>query len=103
LRRLLQNPSGEILAAFFTVTAKKPDGQPEQTNQFVGDVQVHMDNSDRFIAGMSDFLRNQTVIVDTQEGGHPRTSDQLADLLMQTNPNQFQAVPTSQYIRGIDY
>jgi hypothetical protein len=75
----------------------------EQTNQFVHDVQVHMDNSDRFTAGMSDFLRNQTVIVDTQEGGHARTSDQLADLLMQTNPDRFQAVPTSQYIRGIDY
>jgi hypothetical protein len=28
LGRLLQNPSGEILAAFFTVTAKKQDGQP---------------------------------------------------------------------------
>ena len=75
----------------------------EQTNQFVHDVQVHMDNSDRFTAGMSDFLRNQTVIVDTQEGGHARTSDQLAVLLMQTNPNRFPAVPTSQYIRGIDY
>ena len=75
----------------------------EQTNQFVHDVQVHMDNSDRFTAGMSDFLRSQTVIVDTQEGGHARTSDQLAVLLMQTNPNRFPAVPTSQYIRGIDY
>ena len=75
----------------------------EQTNQFVHDVQVHMDNSDRLTAGMSDFLRNQTVIVDTQEGGHARTSDQLADLLMQTSPDRFQAVPTSQYIRGIDY
>jgi hypothetical protein len=74
----------------------------EQTNQFVHDVQVHMDNSDRFTAGMSDFLRNQTVIVDTREGGHARTSDQLADLLMQTDPNLFQAVLTSQYIRGID-
>jgi hypothetical protein len=74
----------------------------EQTNQFVHDVQVHMDNSDRFTAGMSDFLRNQTVIVDTREGGHARTSDQLADLLMQTDPNRFQAVLTSQYIRGFD-
>lgn len=62
-----------------------------------------MDNSERFAAGMSDFLRNQTVIVDAREGGHARTSDQLADLLMQTDPNRFQAVPTSQYIRGIDY
>jgi len=28
----------------------------EQTNQFVHDVKVHMDNSDRLTAGMSDFL-----------------------------------------------
>jgi hypothetical protein len=52
---------------------------------------------------MSDFLRNQTVIVDTETGGHARTSDELADMLMRANPNRFEAVPTSQYIKGIDY
>jgi hypothetical protein len=28
-----------------------------ETNHFLHDVQVHMDNPDRFTAGMSDFLR----------------------------------------------
>jgi hypothetical protein len=75
----------------------------EQTNQFVGEVQRHMDDSDRFTAGFSDFLRNQTVIVDTETGGHARTSDDFADMLQRANPNRFEAVPTSQYIKGIDY
>jgi hypothetical protein len=54
-------------------------------------------------AGMSDMLREQTVVVDTETGGHARTSDQLAGMLMDANPNRFQAVSTGDYIRGIDY
>jgi hypothetical protein len=52
---------------------------------------------------MSDFLRSQTVLVDTETGGHARTPDELADMLMRANPNRFEGVPTSQYISGIDY
>jgi hypothetical protein len=74
-----------------------------QTNQFVGAVQQHIDNSDRQTAGMSDFLREKTVLVDTETGGHARTSDDLANAVVQANPNRFQVVPTSDYIKGIDY
>jgi hypothetical protein len=45
----------------------------------------------------------QTVIRDTETRGHARTSDQLADMLVDANPNRFEVVPTSQYIKGIDY
>jgi hypothetical protein len=74
-----------------------------QTNAFVGQVNNMMDASDRMTAGMSNILRDQTVLVDTQTGGHATTSDALAGALIDANPNRFQAVPTSQYIRGIDY
>lgn len=75
----------------------------EQTNQFVGQVKQDIDNSNRFTQGFSDFLRGESVVVDTQTGEHARTSDQLSDALVQANPNRFQTVPTSQFIKGIDY
>ena len=74
-----------------------------QTNQFVATVGQYTDNSDRMTAGMSDMLREQTVVVDENTGGHARTSDQLAGMLIDANPNRFQSVPTSDYISGIDY
>jgi hypothetical protein len=74
-----------------------------QERQFIGTVQADMDASDRMTQGVSNVLRGQTVIVDTETGGHATTSDGLADLLTQANPNLFQTVPTSQYIKGIDY
>jgi len=74
-----------------------------QTNQFVGNVARITDSSDRMTAGMSNILRDQTVVLDTQNGGHATTSDGLAGLLIDANPNRFEAVPTSDYIKGIDY
>lgn len=74
-----------------------------ETNQFVHTVGQYIDDSDRSTAGMSDYLRDETVIVDTQTGGHARTSDDLAGALIDANPNRFQAVPLNDYIKGIDY
>jgi hypothetical protein len=74
-----------------------------QEKQFIGTVNSYMDSSDRMTAGVSNVLRGQTVIVDTETGAHATTSDGLADMLTQANPNLIQTVPESQYIRGIDY
>jgi hypothetical protein len=74
-----------------------------QESQFLGTVRQDMDSSDRLTAGMSNVLRNQTVVLDTQTGGHATTSDGLASWLTQSNPNRFQVVPESDYISGIDY
>jgi hypothetical protein len=74
-----------------------------QTNQFVGSVKQAMDVSDRATAGMSNILRDQTVVVDTRTGGHATTSDGLAGALIDANPNRFQSVSPSGYIPGIDY
>jgi len=66
-------------------------------------VAASVDQSDRSTAGMSDLLRGQTVILDTQYNGHARVSDDLAAGLIDANPNRFEYVPTSQYVKGIDY
>jgi hypothetical protein len=74
-----------------------------QTNQFVNTVAQYTDSSDRLTAGMSNILRDQTVVVDTQTGGHATTSDDLAGALINANPGRFQSVSPSGYIPGIDY
>jgi hypothetical protein len=54
-------------------------------------------------AGFCDFLREQTVIRDTETGSHVRNSDSTAQMLINSMPNRFEAVPLSQYIKGIDF
>jgi hypothetical protein len=73
------------------------------TNQALNTVAQYTDSSDRMTAGMSNMLRDQTVVVDTQTGGHATTSDGLAGALINANPNRFQPVSPSGYIPGIDY
>ncbi len=74
-----------------------------ETNQFVGQVAQYTDNSNRMTQGMSDFLREQSVVVDTQTGEHARTSNQLSDALVNANPNRYKTLSTGEYIKGIDY
>jgi len=73
------------------------------TNQALNMVAQYTDSSDRMTAGMSNMLRDQTVVVDTQTGGHATTSDGLAGALINVNPSRFQSVSPSGYIPGIDY
>lgn len=75
----------------------------QQTHQAIAMVQQYTDSSNQMTQGMSDFLRGQSVVVDTQTGEHARTSDQLSDALVQANPNRYQTLSTGQYIKGIDY
>ena len=73
------------------------------TNQALNTVAQYNDSADRMTAGMSNMLRDQTVVVDTQTGGHATTSDGLAGALINANPSRFQSVSPSGYIPGIDY
>ena len=73
------------------------------TNQALNTVAQYNDSANRMTAGMSNMLRDQTVVVDTQTGGHATTSDGLAGALINANPSRFQSVSPSGYIPGIDY
>jgi hypothetical protein len=73
------------------------------TNQALNTIAQYTDSSDRMTAGMSNMLRDQTVVVDTQTGAHATTTDGLAGALFNANPNRFQPVSPSGYIPGIDY
>ena len=73
------------------------------TNQALNTIAQYTDSSDRMTAGMSNMLRDQSVVVDTRTGGHATTSDDLAGALINANPGRFQTVSPSGYIPGIDY
>jgi hypothetical protein len=73
------------------------------TNQAIAHGTQVLDDSWRMTTGMSNILRDQTVVVDTQTGGHATTSNGWADALIDSNPNRYQSVSPSGYISGIDY
>ena len=73
------------------------------TNTTLRNMHQMMDASDRSTQATSDYLRGQTVISDSALNAHGRVDDDVANALIAANPNRFQAVSSSGYIRGIDY
>jgi hypothetical protein len=61
------------------------------------------DATDRSTQGMSDYLRGESVFVDSSTGQHYRGPDDLASALQNANPNRFQTLPLGSYIQGVDY
>ena len=63
---------------------------------------IQQDSNARNSQGFSNYIREQTVVTDSK-GRHGTFSNAAADLLIKACPNDFQAVPTSQYLRNIDF
>jgi len=61
------------------------------------------DAQDRQFQAFDNNLLDRTVIRDTDLNGHGTVSNDLADALIEANPNRFQEVPPSEYVKGIDY
>lgn len=62
-----------------------------------------LDSSARLSQGTSDYLRGETVISDSDLNAPGRVPDDVANALIQAYPDRFQAVSSSDYVRGIDY
>jgi hypothetical protein len=73
------------------------------TESTVGDMRRRQDAQDRQFQAFDNNLLDRTVIRDTDLNGHGTVSNDLADALVEANPNRFQEVPPSQYVKGIDY
>ena len=78
-------PAGASVRGHFSVADRRQDAQDRQFQAF--------DNN----------LLDRTVIRDTDLNGHGTVSNDLADALVEANPNRFQEVPPSEYVKGIDY
>ena len=73
------------------------------TQNTVGDMRRRQDTQDRQFQAFDNNLLDRTVIRDTDLNGHGTVSNDLADALVEANPNRFQEVAPSDYVKGIDY
>jgi hypothetical protein len=73
------------------------------TNSYLATSQRAFDSQERSFAADDYALLGNTVVRDRDFSEHGVVSDNLADALTQADPNRFQEVPPSQYIKGVDY
>jgi hypothetical protein len=73
------------------------------TNSYIATSERMADASQRSFAADDYALLGNTVVRDRDFSEHGLVSDNLADALTQADPNRFQEVPPSQYIKGVDY
>jgi hypothetical protein len=72
-------------------------------NGYIANSQRAADAQQRSFAADDYALLGNTVVRDRDFSEHGLVSDNLADALTQADPNRFQEVPPSQYIKGVDY
>jgi hypothetical protein len=63
----------------------------------------HNDAMDRTSQGFSNYLLDQSVIVDTQNNTHGTAWNDTAAALVKSDPNRFEYVDTPGYWKGVDY
>jgi hypothetical protein len=73
------------------------------TERTVGIMESNQDAQDRQFQAFDNNLLDRTVIRDADLNGHGTVSNDLANALVEANPNRFQEVPPSEYVKGIDY
>jgi len=73
------------------------------TNNYIASSRRAFDAQQRNFAADDYALLGNTVVRDRDFSEHGLVSDNLANALTQADPNRFQEVPPSQYIKGVDY
>jgi len=83
----------------------RADAQRSQafTQGTLAEMNRRQDAQDRQFQAFDNNLLDRTVIRDTYVNGHGTVSNDLADALVDANPDRFQEVPPSEYVKGIDY
>ncbi len=61
------------------------------------------DSQDKRNQAFSNYLLDQTVVLDNQNNAHGTLWNQDADLLVKSDPNRFEYVNSPNYWKGIDY
>jgi hypothetical protein len=100
----------EEMAADKAATDRTVDAYRRATaqNQAIADNYVatsrrNFDAQARSFAADDYALLGNTVVRDRDFNEHGLVSDNLADALTQADPNRFQEVPPSEYVKGVDY
>lgn len=73
------------------------------TQSTVANMQRRQDAQDRQFQAFDNNLLDRTVIRDTDLNGHGTVANDLANALVEANPERFQEVPPSEFVKGIEY
>ncbi|HEY1725519.1 MAG TPA: hypothetical protein VGF89_08850 [Steroidobacteraceae bacterium] len=65
--------------------------------------QAHMDNIDRFSKSFQNYQLDQTELQDNNQNARGAVPNSLADALIKADPDRFQAVPTQDFLKGVDF
>ncbi len=93
---------GRIHAIGAVATARANAAHAQEDAQSAA-FQQHMDSIDRNSAGFANYLRDQTVVSTADNRYHGTFDNKTAQEIVESNPQQFQYVPTSGYIKGRDF
>jgi hypothetical protein len=78
-------------------------GVQQLTQTTVSRMEHTQDTQDRQFQAFDNNLLDRTVIRDNDLNGDGTVSNDLAQALIDANPNRFQEVSPSDYVQGIDY
>lgn len=81
------------------------EGQRSQqiAHAFVAQEQQRQDASQRNTQAISNILLDKSVVRDTEYNAHGTFDNDLSSALVKSNPDRFQVVPQSEFVKGIDY
>jgi hypothetical protein len=65
--------------------------------------QAHMDNIDRFSKSFQNYQLDQTELQDNNLNARGAVPNALADALIKADPERFEAVPTQNFLKGVDF
>jgi hypothetical protein len=65
--------------------------------------QAHMDNIDRFSKSFQNYQLDQTELQDNHQNTRGAVPNSLADALIKADPDRFEAVPTTNFLKGVDF
>jgi hypothetical protein len=94
-----QKQAQQAVDAQLAINRRQQEGSDRQFENYQRQQDIH----DRQFQSFDNGLLDRTVVRDSDLNEHGAVSNDLADALVRANPDRFQEVPASQYVKGIDY
>lgn len=99
----LAAPAIEQIHAIGRAAAAQAKQAHEMSDLHNRSVEARWDSQDKGSQAFSNYLLDQTVIADNDNGGHATLWNQTADELVKRNPSRFSYVETPNFWKGVDY
>jgi hypothetical protein len=99
----LAAPAIEQIHAIGRAAAAQAKQAHEMNDLHNRSVEARWDSQDKSSQAFSNYLLDQTVIADNDNGGHATLWNQTADELVKRNPSRYSYVETPNFWKGVDY